>query len=86
MNTSYPKREVERLKCGGKSAQQNSAHCWHMKHSTTDGMGTTGHDALVCCYCGSQGTRAWTWRADPFHGSAAGDLVPGIRVDGPVEL
>lgn len=57
-------------------------HCWHVRSSTTDGMGEKGFDTVFCCFCGVVKRRTWKYVRDPNHGSYA-DLM--IRRDGPVE-
>lgn len=43
-------------------------HCWHVTSSTTNGMGITGYDDVICCHCGAKEQREWRWDSSPDHG------------------
>jgi hypothetical protein len=57
-------------------------HCWHVKGSTTDGMGQKGYDDVFCCFCGAVKRRKWHYVKHPNHGTYA-DLT--LRIEGEVE-
>lgn len=50
-------------------------HCWHVKNSTTDGLGQKGYDTEFCCFCGVVRRRKWQYVKDPNHGSYADLLI-----------
>lgn len=58
----------------GKTPVCGGVHCWHVKSSTTDGMGKAGYDNVFCCFCGKVAIRRWRYVRDPEHGSYA-DLL-----------
>lgn len=53
-------------------------HCWHVKSSTTDGLGQKGYDSVFCCFCGKTARRKWQYVRDPNHGSYA-DMLKRIE-------
>lgn len=49
--------------------KQAHVHCWHVKSSTTDGMGVEGFDSQICCFCGLTRRQKWKYVKDPAHGN-----------------
>lgn len=43
-------------------------HCWHTVSSWSNGLGVSGADKQVCCFCGNKQEREWEVRPDPQHG------------------
>lgn len=58
---------TEPIKCGSSQYSRDN-HCWHVRSSTTDGMGMSGHDSERCCYCDAERIRPWKVERDMAHG------------------